>query len=414
MLKRKKPTFALAGFGSLVALALASACVPTQNAELWLSVPEAAVKATDDLIARFNASHKGQEVSWKNFPADQLVPELQASLQSGGAPTMVVLSQEQARQFPVGTFGNWRNKLSPATLAAPYPVYRSSDTAAFPSIGLPLHAKVRITFANHDLYERFDKGAMPHLLGDVAKLAPDFQKRMGVPLWLPTLGDPAFAMEMLTLQGVPILDAAGQPAFAGSEGRAALRWWAQQFKQGVFPPSCFDLTTQTAQRLFADGKVALASGVPEDILVLRASGKVKNIAPIRDIGGASLRSRADLTALYRLEAARLTMGAQNLVDYLYQPDSLWTLANAANALPATRQAIKQGNPGSPLGGDALGTFNFLATAYVDLGTTTFGEFGHRDLLARVIRQAFLSACLEGMSPDEALSVAVEQYRAGLH
>ena len=399
-----------AGVASML---LAAGCASTPTTEWWVSVPLSSAATFNQAVTEFNRAHAGQVVVFRNVESLGMLKQLNERLKKGAPPALVTLSQQEAASFAPDTFEPWASKLSPQLTRQVAPRLWDDPAGSERSLGLPVWGYQWISIANRQLLDKGSIAAVPGYFGAIARESKAFRAKAGADLWLPPFGDPDYVLGMLDLQKVPLLDGQKRPLFAGSEGRAAFRWWAEQFKQGTLPLACLDLTTAEALAKFKAGNVAMASGLPADVLSLDKKGPAaqSRVGSNRDISGTSEMSRTLVIGLYHPRMAPKSMAMQNFAAQLLQPEWQRALANAVNAVPVCPGAVDHEKVGKPAGGNDLVRFNLVAYDFVRDSTTTLGGFRERRYLAKALRDAFVAVCRDGADPEKTLDQAAKQYQA---
>jgi ABC-type glycerol-3-phosphate transport system substrate-binding protein len=406
MLRQKRQVAACLMAAALGA-GLVGGCQDAARTEWVVSVAKDVEPVFQQHVTAFNAGHPGQSVTLRNIAPESFGAELNKMAETKQWPTFVTMSHEQADAFPREWWANWGKVVAPAVSLKVVPSFWDHPRGMAEAWCFPLWHEQYFTAVNAPLLEKNGIAHIPLSLGELARTAPEFHKKTGKYLWIPPLGDADYAMSLLDQQGVPIINTHMKPLFSQQGGGAALDWWVQQFKSGVFPMEALHLTRQQIQQRFSAGEVGMASLRPGEIAKITDSSalKVRDIGASRDISGNLENVRAVTFGLYHPKAASLGMTAQNFVGYLMQPQVQRDLANTQNALPSSLDSIDFKNPGYAKGGRLLDHFAQVGAASMGHVTTTVGGVPLRGEMAKAIREAFVAACEGKQSARDALAAA---------
>ncbi|MFI9488361.1 ABC transporter substrate-binding protein [Promicromonospora sp. NPDC052451] len=359
----------------------------------------------EGVIADFEATYPGTEVTWLDQPGDGYSEKVLAQAAAGELPDVTNLPPDfalpLAREGLIEDLSALDDTLADTYVPGAVDAYRYRGVEGV--FGYPWYLTTDVNYWNTEMFEAagLDPAAPPTSLEELVAQARTMKEATGAYLMSrkPGLGDFAAA-------GVPVLSADGtELTFNTPEAAAVLDVYRDAYAEGLLPDDVLTDAYLGNSRLFAEGRVAWSTGGGNFIDSVLADnpaleGKITaspsiGATPLYVQGvSVSSQSRNQLTAL---ALARFLTSAANQEAFAQQVPGVFpsTASSQEDAAPA-------GGGDTPQDVAKQIAFSHLATAQV-LQPVEVDE-----AMTTIINQQLAAAIAGDRSSQEALDAAVEE------
>ena len=408
---------ALAALGLLLGAAPASSG-PQVPVEFWTIALQPLLTAyVQDMIGRYARAHPGVHVRWIDLQFQSLDQKLLSAIAGGVAPDVVNLNTEiTIRMAQAHALVDMEGAVPAAARARYFPNIWASLRVDGRAYGIPWYVEPDVLAFNRALFQRagLDPAHPPATMDAFIQAAVTIKQRTGVYGFMPNVD----TIRLLTLfqeEGLPVLTPDRRRAvFAGPAHVALLARYVDLFKHDMFPADTLQRGYLGATERYAAGQLAMLVTGPEFLLRVRSDGpdvyRETLVAPA-PLGRGHVLDLPTMDLVVPL-ASRHRADAVDFALFVTNDENQFGFSHVVAAFPSTVAAAADPyftRPGTTpeVRGRAIAAQE-LGIAR-DLTVVT----PHSDVLLRIFREAVENAFFGRMTPQRALSWAVEEWNRRL-
>lgn len=364
-------------------------------------------------IQAFETAHPGVDVDWVDLPASAIEQKALSSVAGGNPPDLVNLnpafSSKLARQGALLDLGA---TIPADVLSQYYPAALDATRIDGKLYGLPWYLSTQVSVFNRANLDQGGVKQLPTTYRELASHAPGLQKA-GFQPFMPNFGDGNKLLEMLAMDGVKLLSPDGRhAAFATPEGRASFAFWVGQYRDGAIAKESLNLDHREVVDRFQAGQSSVLPAGPQFL------GLIKQNAPELyaklevgpQLSGASGKVGVGVMNLVVPASAKHQDQAVELARFITNSENQLAFAKLVPILPSVKAAAQSEYftqlPASPSLEDRA---RHIAAAQLERAELLVPPLPRHDELAKALNQAFQSAALGKVSPEEALSKAAADW-----
>ena len=328
-----------------------------QEVEFWtMQLQPEFTDYFNQLIATFEAENPDTTVRWVDVPWAEMQSKILTAVSAGTAPDVVNLNPDFAAQLAgLNAWLDLEGKVSPEQQQQYLPKIWQASTLDGESFGIPWYLTTSVTIYNQQLLERAgiplpaadatewkQLSTYENLAVAARKIKAETGKYAFFVTFVPE--DSAEVLQSFTQMGVQLVDEEGQAAFNTPEGKAAFQYWVDLYKEGLLPREVLTQGHRRAIELYQSGEVALLSSSPHFLETIAtnapAIAEVSGVAP--QITGATGATSVAVMNLVIPRSTEQPDAALNFALFVTNDENQLTFAKAANVLPSTVEALKDG------------------------------------------------------------------------
>lgn len=320
----------------------------SQEVEFWTMQLEAQFKDYfDQLIADFEADNPGVTVRWVDVPWSDMQSKILTAVSANTAPDVVNLNPDFAAQLAGREAWLDLNDRVPADVREQYlPKIWQANTLDGKSFAIPWYLATSITVSNSDLLEQAGVAEPPATFAELATVARQVKDATGKYAFFVTFvpEDSAEVLQSLVQMGVQLVDEQGKAAFNTPEGKAAFEYWVNLYKEGLLPQEVLTQGHRRAVELYQAGETALLSTGPQFLSTIATNAP--SIAEVSvstpQITGDTGKKNVAVMNLVIPQSTDQPDAALKFALFVTNNENQLTFAKAANVLPSTAEALKDG------------------------------------------------------------------------
>lgn len=369
----------------------------------------------EGIIAGFEKSHPGVKVDWMDVPAADIEAKTLTAAAAGRPPDLVNLNAAFANKL--ATVGALKPlDIAPGFEAGYFPGAWEACTFGGAIKALPWYLSTTVTFYNGALLAK--GGVRPPLRGyaDLLPRLAGFKAETGAELYVPAFGDRGKVMELLALEGVPLLSPDGAaPAFATPKGAAVLATWAKALRSGAIPQDALAMTHRESIDRFQGAQTALLAAGPQLLGIVKENAPklYEGLTVGPALAGASGKVGMGVMNLAIPVTAKAPEEALALGQYVISAENQLAFCKLVPILPSARAALKdpffRAGPEAPLEDRARA----IAAAQLEHAVNLVPPMNHQSELAKSLDDAFQRVALQGQAPEAALAQAAAEWKTWL-
>ncbi|NJO51842.1 MAG: sugar ABC transporter substrate-binding protein [Leptolyngbyaceae cyanobacterium RM2_2_4] len=329
----------------------------TQEVEFWtMQLQPEFTDYFNQLIASFESENPGTTVRWVDVPWADMQSKILTAVSAGTAPDVVNLNPDFAAQLAgLNAWLDLGDKISPEQQQQYLPKIWEAGTLDGKNFGIPWYLTTSVTIYNQQLLEQ--AGISPPAADDteweqvstyenLAEVARQVREATGKYAFFVTFvpEDSAEVLQSFTQMGVQLVNEQGQAAFNTPEGLAAFQYWVDLYKDGLLPREVLTQGHRRAIELYQSGEVALLSSSPHFLETVAtnapAIAEVSGVAP--QITGSTGAKSVAVMNLVIPQSTDQPDAALKFALFVTNNENQLTFAKAANVLPSTVEALKDG------------------------------------------------------------------------
>ncbi|WP_150269533.1 ABC transporter substrate-binding protein [Paenibacillus tepidiphilus] len=292
----------------------------------------------NDLIAKYEESHPGVTVEWKDYPYDAISQRLLTSTASGNSPDVVNLNTEFASQLgSKGALLNLSDYLTAEQAGAYFDGIYNSTVFDGKAYALPWYTGTEVLFMNKKLVEEagLDPANPPQTRDELTEWARQIHEKTGAAGYAQQL-----VSKLFPIDGIPILNEdKTAAAFNTPEAEAMISNLRSLMEEGVVLKEDADFTKQI--QYFSGEQVAFQLSGPTFINFIKTSAPevyANTIAVPLPTGKAGLRLSNSMNVVVPAKSKNPEQAVE-FAAFITSADSQTAFSKVANTLPSTKASI---------------------------------------------------------------------------
>jgi putative chitobiose transport system substrate-binding protein len=364
-------------------------------------------------LAAFEKQHPGVTVTWVDVPGSAIEDKTISAVSSGTSPDLVNLNPDFSQRLgSKGALLDLTASLSADVKARYFPSALEATSLDGKIIGIPWYLSTQVSIVNRALWRKAGLDRVPTDYRGLAALAPRLKAIGAVPV-LPNLGDSIHLLELLAMDGVPLLTPDRRhPAFDTPVGRKSFRFWVGLFTSGTLPKEALSLDHREIIDRFMSGQSAVLGSGPQFLKTIRdnAPQLYKDLDVGPQVGGTSGRVGVSVMNLVIPTICNDPQDALDLALFITNGENQLAFCKLAGILPSVKSAAA--DPFfQTLGATASIEDRARKVASTQLlrSALLVPPMPHQNDLKRAMNEAFQRAALGQQSADEALKQAAADW-----
>jgi putative chitobiose transport system substrate-binding protein len=293
----------------------------------------------NDLIAKYESSHTGVTVDWKDYPYDAISQRLLTSTASGKSPDVVNLNTEFASQLgSKGALLNLSDYLKDDEAKSYFEGIYNSTVFDGKAYALPWYTGTEVLFMNKKLVEKagLDPANPPQTREELVEWARQVHEKTGVAGYAQQL-----VSKLFPIDGIPILNEdKTAAAFNTPEAEAMIAEMRDLMAEGVVLKEDADFSKQI--QYFSGEQVAFQLSGPTFINFIKTSAPdvYKNtIAVTLPTGKANLRLSNSMNLVVP-QKSKNPEQAVEFAAFITNAENQTAFSKVANTLPSSKASIE--------------------------------------------------------------------------
>ncbi|WP_427050593.1 ABC transporter substrate-binding protein [Paenibacillus sp. TC-CSREp1] len=293
----------------------------------------------NDLIAKYEGSHPGVKVEWKDYPYDAISQRLLTSTASGKSPDVVNLNTEFASQLgSKGALLNLSEYLTDEQAKSYFEGIYNSTVLGGKAYALPWYTGTEVLFMNKKLVEKagLDPANPPQTREELVEWARQVHEKTGAAGYAQQL-----VSKLFPIDGIPILNEdKTAAAFNTPEAEAMITQMRDLMKEGVVLKEDADFSKQI--QYFSGEQVAFQLSGPTFINFIKTSAPdvYKNtVAVPLPTGKANLRLSNSMNLVVP-QKSKNPKEAVEFAAFITNAENQTAFSKVANTLPSSKASIQ--------------------------------------------------------------------------
>ncbi|AIQ70744.1 ABC transporter substrate-binding protein [Paenibacillus graminis] len=293
----------------------------------------------NDLIAKYEASHPGVTVKWKDYPYDAISQRLLTSTASGKSPDVVNLNTEFASQLgSKGALLNLAEYLTEEEKNSYFEGIYNSTVFDGKAYSLPWYTGTEVLFMNKKLVEKagLDPANPPKTREELVEWARQIHGKTGAAGYAQQL-----VSKLFPIDGISILNEdKTAAAFNTPEAEAMISQMRDLMKEGVVLKEDADFKKQI--QYFSGQQVAFQLSGPTFINFIKTSAPdvyANTIAVQLPTGKANLRLSNSMDLVVP-QKSKNPQQAVEFAAFVTNADNQTAFSKVANTLPSSKASIQ--------------------------------------------------------------------------
>ncbi|CQR57904.1 ABC transporter substrate-binding protein [Paenibacillus riograndensis] len=293
----------------------------------------------NDLIAKYEESHPGVTVEWKDYPYDAISQRLLTSTASGKSPDVVNLNTEFASQLgSKGALLNLTEYLTDEERNSYFEGIYNSTVIDGKAYSLPWYTGTEVLFMNKKLVEKagLDPANPPKTREELIEWARQIHKQTGAAGYAQQL-----VSKLFPIDGISILNEdKTAAAFNTPEAEAMISQMRDLMKEGVVLKEDADFKKQI--QYFSGQQVAFQLSGPTFINFIKTSAPdvyANTIAVQLPTGKANLRLSNSMDLVVP-QKSKNPEQAVEFAAFVTNADNQTAFSKVANTLPSSKASIQ--------------------------------------------------------------------------
>lgn len=280
-------------------------------------------------------------VEWVDVPGSAIEDKTLSAVSGGTPPDLVNLNPDFAQRLASKGALQDLAALVPQDVAATYfPSALDANRVEGKLIGLPWYLSTQVAIYNRALLEKAGLKALPSTYRELAATAGAFKPAGAVP-FMPNLGDTNRILELLALDGVPLLTPdRTKAAFDTPQGHESFAFWANLFRENVLPKEALGLDNREIVDRFQAGQSAVLPAGPQFLKQVKENApelyKTVDVAP--QVAGKSGKVGVGVMNLVVPTTSKHQEDAIRLATFITNADNQLAFCKLAGILPSAKQA----------------------------------------------------------------------------
>jgi putative chitobiose transport system substrate-binding protein len=405
------------GWATLAVSMLAACGKPSDgktHVEFWtLSLKPTFTAYVEETLAGFERAHPDVKVDWIDVPGSAIAEKTLAAVSSGKPPDLVNLNPDFSERLAArGALLTLDDRWTPQERSAFFPSAIEAVTVRGHVIALPWYLSTQVCVYDRTLLERTGEQALPRtypaLLEAFSKLSSP-----SVHAFLPHFGDSLHLLELMALDGIPLLDGSGKKAaFDTPDGRKTFGFWVKAFRDRKVPLEALSLDHREVIDRFQAGQSAVLPTGPQFLKMVQTNAPALyerlEVAP--QVEGRSGRVGMALMELTIPGKARHPEQALALARYITSAERQLAFCKLATIMPSIRSAARDPYF-TTLGASASldDRARQISARQLERAHCLVPPLPHLDRLKKALGDAFQQAVLGKQDPDAALAAAAAEW-----
>lgn len=293
----------------------------------------------NDLIAKYEGSHPGVKVEWKDYPYDAISQRLLTSTASGKSPDVVNLNTEFASQLgSKGALLDLNEYLTDEQAKSYFEGIYNSTVLGGKAYALPWYTGTEVLFMNKKLVDKagLDPANPPQTREELVEWARQVHEKTGAAGYAQQL-----VSKLFPIDGIQILNEdKTAAAFNTPEAEAMIAQMRDLMKEGVVLKEDADFSKQI--QYFSGEQVAFQLSGPTFINFIKTSAPdvYKNtIAVPLPTGKANLRLSNSMNLVVP-QKSKNPKEAVEFAAFITNAENQTAFSKVANTLPSSKASIQ--------------------------------------------------------------------------
>lgn len=280
-------------------------------------------------------------VEWVDVPGSAIEDKTLSAVSGGTPPDLVNLNPDFAQRLASKGALQDLAAMVPQDVAATYfPSALDANRVEGKLIGLPWYLSTQVAIYNRALLEKAGLKALPSTYRELAATAGAFKAAGAVP-FMPNLGDTNRILELLALDGVPLLTPdRTKAAFDTPQGHESFAFWANLFRENVLPKEALGLDNREIVDRFQAGQSAVLPAGPQFLKQVKENApelyKTVDVAP--QVAGKSGKVGVGVMNLVVPTTSKHQEDAIKLATFITNADNQLAFCKLAGILPSAKKA----------------------------------------------------------------------------
>lgn len=281
------------------------------------------------------------QVEWIDVPGSAIEDKTLSAVSGGTPPDLVNLNPDFAQRLASKGALQDLSAMVPQDVQATYfPSALDANRLDRKLIGLPWYLSTQVAIYNRALLEKAGLEALPATYRELAAQAGAFKQAGAVP-FLPNLGDTNRILELLALDGVPLLTPdRKKAAFDTPQGHESFAFWANLFRDNVLPKEALGLDNREIVDRFQAGQSAVLPAGPQFLKQVKENApelyKTVDVAP--QMAGKSGKVGVGVMNLVVPTTSKHQEDAIRLATYITNAENQLAFCKLAGILPSAQKA----------------------------------------------------------------------------
>lgn len=386
---------------------------PREGLELWtMQLKPTFTDYMEGVLADFREQHPDVPVTWVDVPAAGLENKLLTAIAGGNPPDVVNLNPAFASKLAaINALADLGDRVEPIK-GRFFPRVWQACQIEGRTFAIPWYLSTGVTMANTEMLTAAGLAPVPPAtFAAAAEAGRTLKSALGKPFFMPNFGDSGKFMETLVQMGVP-LTKAGQPAFNGPEGVAALQYWVDLYQGGIIPKESLTEKHREAIDRFQAGGIAVLTTGPQFLVQVKENAPqlYPKIAVGPQLTSANGPIGVSVMNLVVPAASQQQDAAVTLAGFISNDANQLALAKLAPVLPSTEAAAKDPYFTAD-GADPIAQARRISAAQLPRATVLVPPMAKQPELAKALDTALQKACLGQSTAQAALDEAATTWRS---
>jgi putative chitobiose transport system substrate-binding protein len=350
-----------------------------------------------------------------DVPYDVGPQKLLAAVNAGTPPDVMNLYADQVPQFAsMGALANLDQLLPPKTREAYLDAPWKSGVINGVSSAIPWYLATDVVMYNSVQFREagMDSSDVPKTFTELVAFAKKYKDKTGKYGFFYPLSHEGYLLQLLSAEGVEILDSTGkEPKFNSPQGLAIIKEWVKLYRDGYLPREAASVGHRAALEQYQSKQIALIFTGPQFLNVIKQNSPQvyadTRIAPV--ILGATGKHHVAIMYLSVLEGSKHKKEAADFAAYVTNAENQLAFSKIVTLLPSVKAALNDAyftTPDSTLESKAriIGARQLPSAVNLRLRLEEFSK------LMTIFQEEIQKSCIEGTPVEETMADVVKQWR----
>ena len=351
-------------------------------------------------------------MTWVDLPSNEIENKTLTAAASGHAPDLVNLNPAFANKL-AGAHALMPLQLDPKLKALYFDAAWQANTVDGQIVGFPWYLSTSVSFYNLEVWKAagLKEGQWPSTYTQLGEASRAIKARTRALGFMPNFGDRGKFMEMLAVEGVPLLAPDRRhAAFNTPAGAGVMKFWAGLLADGVIPAESVTQGHREEIDRFQAGQTAVFPAGPQFLKMIRQNSPqlYAKLAVGPQIGGASGKVGVAVMNLVIPQAGAQHELAFDLAKFLTSGPSQLAFCKIVPILPSIKAAAADPYF-KPTGNSLEERARAISAAQLARAVLLVPPLPHQNELAKALDDALQRAALNIEAPDASLAHAAADW-----
>lgn len=315
-----------------------------RRVEFWtMALKPTFTSYVNETLAAFHREHPEIEVSWVDVPGNAIEDKTLSAVGGGSPPDLVNLNPDFSQRLAAkGALLDLSASLSAEVRQGYFASALDATTLDGKLIGLPWYLSTQVAIYNRALLEKAGIKELPRSYRELVAKAPALKAAGAAPFY-PNFGDGMRLLELMAMDGVPLLSADRRhAAFDTPLGRESFGFWVGLFTKGVLPREALGLDHREIVDRFQAGQSAVLPAGPQFLKQIRENAPqlYHEVLVGPQLAGKTGKIGVGVMNLVIPTTSRHASDALTLAQFVTRPESQLAFCRLAAILPSVVQAAR--------------------------------------------------------------------------